>query len=104
MSPSVQAVQSSHALLDFAAKYPADFLQWHKTSNYLCQVSVENGQKLFELIEKAQRLNIKFVPFYEPDLDNSLTSIALEPTDVARKLVNNLPLLLKEVGKTISTS
>ena len=33
--------------------------------------------------------------FYEPDLDNDLTAIAIEPSSRARRLVSSLPLMLK---------
>ena len=33
--------------------------------------------------------------FYEPDLDNDLTAIAIEPSSKARRMVSSLPLMLK---------
>jgi hypothetical protein len=51
------------------------------------------------LRDKFKNSDILYSCFYEPDLDNQLTAIAIEPTDNARKLVSNLPLLLKEYIK-----
>lgn len=95
-SGGYMATQSSHALLDFAAKYPADFLQWHKGSNYLAQLSIENEEELQLLMEKAIAKGIKVVPFYEPDMDNQLTAICLEASDQSRKVTSSLPLMLKQ--------
>jgi len=40
--------------------------------------------------------NIKYSVFKEPDIDNQVTAIALEPSDLTRKLCSNIPLALKE--------
>jgi uncharacterized lipoprotein YddW (UPF0748 family) len=89
-------VQSSHALIDFILKYPADALMWHKDSNYLAQLSVPDEDALYKLLEKARARGIKVVPFFEPDLNNQLTAICLEPTEESRKLTSSLPLMLKD--------
>ena len=38
--------------------------------------------------------------FYEPDLCNELTAIAIEPSSKARRLVSSLPLALKNYVET----
>ena len=83
-------------MIDFVLKYPADSLAWHKQSNYLCQLSVENEEALYKLMDKADIKGIKYVAFREPDLDNQLTAICFEPTVAAKKLTSSLPLMLKE--------
>jgi len=35
--------------------------------------------------------------FFEPDIGNQLTAIALEPSERAGKLTSNLPLALKDL-------
>lgn len=34
--------------------------------------------------------------FYEDDLDGELTAIAIEPSDISKKLLSHLPLALSE--------
>jgi hypothetical protein len=46
---------------------------------------------------KAEARGIKISRFYEPDLQNQLTAICLEPSENARKLTSNLPLMFKEL-------
>jgi len=90
-------VQSSHSLIDFVITYPAESRQWHNDSNHLCQLAAKDEYSLEVISQKAKELGMKVVKFYEPDLDNCLTAIALEPSQQARKLVQKLPLMLKEV-------
>ena len=91
-----QAVQSGHALADFILQHPQIAEHWHKTSNYLVFLSTHDEESLEKLIIKAQNRGIKYTPFYEPDVNNQLTSVAFEPSDETRKLVSNIPLLGKE--------
>ena len=100
LSPGYQATQAMHAAIDFVLKYLAESLAWHKHSNYLCNLSVENEEQLFKLLAKAEQKGIKAMPFYEPDLGGELTAITFEPTIEAKKLTSSLPLMLKE-NKTV---
>lgn len=95
LTSGYQAVQSSHALIDFCFKYPDVATTWHNNSNYLCQVVVKNEDELKKYVLKANKKGIKVVEFYEPDLENQLTAIALEPSNASKKLISNLPLMLK---------
>lgn len=95
----MQAVQSSHALIEFIIKYPGDARQWYTNSNHLCQLSVENEEELKELASKLEQKGLKVVCFYEPDLDNQLTAICIEPSKESKYYVSYLPLMLKKVLK-----
>jgi len=53
------------------------------------------------LVEKINQKGIRVSKFYEPDMMNELTSIALEPSIKARKLVSSLPLLLKNYREEV---
>jgi hypothetical protein len=68
---------------------------WFTESEYLVQVACKNEDELKNYLNKAIERGIKAVPFYEPDIDNQLTAIALEPILASQKLIANLPKMLK---------
>lgn len=96
LSPGYQAVQSSHALLNFIFTHPELSLDWYNNSNYLCQVSCKDEEMLKQYIDKCVLKHIKHVIFREPDYNNEITAIALEPSLNSKKLISNLPLMLKK--------
>jgi len=63
-------------------------------------LSVEDEDSLKLLIYRLQQLNIKYSIFREPDIDNQITAIAIEPSIKTKKIVSNLPLMLKEYNKS----
>jgi len=73
---------------------------WFKDP-YLAQLSVENEDALKHLIYKLEKLDIKYSLFREPDLNNQITAIAVEPSDKTRRLLSSLPLMLKEFKKEV---
>ena len=95
LEPGAQAVQSSHSAIQFIYDHPEIAKQWYNISNYLVLLSVKNQKELLDLVDIFNQRGIHISKFYEPDLGNELTSIAIEPTSRARRLVNSLPLLLK---------
>lgn len=70
--------------------------EWHHVSNFLVILTVEDEDALRNLREDARNRGIKHTAFTEPDLDDEMTAIALEPSPDAEKLVANLPLALRE--------
>lgn len=97
---SQQAVQSAHAAIDFQHQYPTESLEWNQQSNYLVFLTVEDESALKLLEDKCLRLGIKYTTFIEPDLNNELTAICLDPTDEQSvKITSSMPLLgkVKEV-------
>lgn len=64
-------------------------------------LSVESIRDLQFLKEKLSFNNIPHAPFFEPDLDYSLTAICIAGTDEAKKLCKNLPLGLSEYKKGV---
>ncbi|MEO6302386.1 MAG: peptidyl-tRNA hydrolase, partial [Bacteroidia bacterium] len=95
MPNGVQAVQSTHAAINFIMQYPAESRQWFTESNYLCQLSAKDEWQLEEYAVKAENLGLKISRFYEPDLNNQLTAICIEPGEITKKLVRKLPLMFK---------
>jgi len=45
-------------------------------------------------VEKADKLGLKMSLFKEPDINNQLTAICLEPSILTQKLVKNIQLAL----------
>jgi hypothetical protein len=70
-------------------------------SSYLVCLSVKDEQELQTLLDKATERNIRVVEFREPDFNNQLTSICLEPTIETKKLCSSIPLAFKEKSDTI---
>lgn len=89
-------VQAMHSLADFIISHPQETKQWNITSNSLVCLSTKDLTSLEEFCQRLSKKNIKFTPFYEPDIQNQLTSICLEPTIEARKATSSFPLALKE--------
>lgn len=88
-----QAVQASHACVQFQYEHVEIANNWYNNSNYLIFLSTEDENSLKELIEKANSKNIKISIFTEPDINNEITAIALEPCDESRKMTSGLCLM-----------
>lgn len=88
-------MQSMHALRQFTAEHPEIDKLWFEQSNYLGLLSVSDENELSRLIEKANKQGIRFSIFREPDIDNQITAIAIEPGLKSKKLCSNLKLALK---------
>lgn len=97
--PGYQAVQAAHSAIDFQHNHPEIAKQWNSISNYLVFLSVGSELDLYEYLDKFERKGLKFTAFFEPDIDDQLTAITVEPTEKARKLCSKLPLALKEFQK-----
>lgn len=96
LTPAYQAVMCGHALSEFCLQHIDIANSWHKNSNYLAFLSVKDESELLFLIEKAQSRGIAISIFREPDIDNQVTSIAIEPSAESKRLCRNLPCALKE--------
>jgi len=96
MTPGYQGVQSQHALAEFACAYPVIFRQWHRQSNYLCWLSVQDEKALRTFARVALGKHLHVVPFFEPDVDFEMTAFAVEPGVKSARLLKGLPLALSE--------
>jgi hypothetical protein len=54
---------------------------------------------LLKLADKLRDRGVRVSVFYEPDLNNQATSIAVEPSDIARRLTSHLPKSFNESKK-----
>lgn len=96
LEPGYQAVQSMHALRQFTAEHPERDREWFDNSNYLGLLSVTDEPALNVIIEQAVNQNIRLSVFREPDIDNQITAIALEPGPKSKKICSKLKLALKD--------
>jgi hypothetical protein len=87
-------VQAAHAAVQFGFEHPEIHFEWYSNSNYLGFLSVENEAELIDLIDKCNELNIKLSVFREPDIDNQITAICLEPGFKSKKICRNIKLAL----------
>lgn len=92
LSAAQQAVQACHALREFVSHYPDVDKKWHKESNTLVLLSVSDEKALNKLVKKAFRRNISVALFREPDINDSLTAVAIPPDGY--RLCRRLPLAL----------
>jgi peptidyl-tRNA hydrolase len=99
INPGYQAVQSGHALVEFMYEHPEQSTNWYNISKYLVFLTVKNQKELIELSNKLSWRGVLFSEFHEPDLNNELTAIAIEPSSKSCKLVSSMPLLLKGYEK-----
>ena len=90
LSTGQQVAQSLHAAIEFTQEHPQKTRHWHRVSNsIICMAS----QDIEAFHRKCLEKGIIHSCFYEPDMDNRLTAIALEPTAESRKLTSSLPLV-----------
>lgn len=82
-------------MVDFVMKYPEKCNNWHRDSNYMVQLEVQDEEALIKLSVNLKMNDITHVVFREPDLDNAITAIAIEPTGKADKMLKNMKLLFK---------
>lgn len=101
LSPGLQATQAAHAALKFSVQYPDLTRRWEEDSNFLIILSVEDETALLRLVEKAESQGIRCIRFHEPDLDNEMTAIALEPSEASQRLCSSLPLALRDESREL---
>jgi hypothetical protein len=95
LTPGAIVAQSCHAAFSFSKEYPEISNEWQEISNYIGILTARNEVEFSQILEKAASQNIKFSAFKEPDLDNQITAIALEPGSHSKKLCSQLPLALR---------
>ena len=96
LTPGYAATQATHSSLLFAQEFPQIFREWSKDP-YLALLSVKNEQELSTIISKLEKSKIKFSVFREPDIDNHITAICLEPSDASRRATSSLPQMLRDL-------
>lgn len=92
LPPAQQAVQAVHAARQFAAEHPETELKWFETSNHLALLEVSSEEDILRLAALAGNRDIQLSVFREPDLNDSITAIALGPK--AKTICRDIPLAL----------
>lgn len=96
MHPGAQAAQMVHAAYIFQKEYSDIQDVWYNKSNFIALLSCENEKSLKDIIAKAKEKGIKCSAFTEPDFNDAITSIVLEPCEETSKMCSSLPLAFKE--------
>jgi len=91
-------VQSSHAAIEAAKMFDLGNLPDHP---HIVLLAAKNEAKLARVTKYLFQNKVRFVHFYESDLDHQLTAIATEPInefDDKRSLFRKYQLLKHEEG------
>ena len=98
LSNGDQIAQVAHSATTFARESYDSFVKWKDESSYIVVLSVENLKALQLLREKLLINQVEVFDFYEPDLDDKLTAISLNPEqyEISRRIVSNIPLAFQE--------
>jgi hypothetical protein len=90
-----QGAQICHAAIDFVLSNLELTKLWRDKSNHICLLQVNNEDELHGLILKAKDRKVNYTEFREPDMNNSLTAIAFEPSEQAKKVCSGIKLAFK---------
>ena len=96
LAPGAQIAQSLHAFREFIREYPELESNWYNNSNYIAVLSAKDEDELIRFLIRLEKKGIRFSIFREPDFNNEITAIALEPGDKSRRACGSYPLALKQ--------
>jgi len=98
LEPGAQGTQGIHGAIAFVMEHPVVASYWHLKSNNLVFLQVPNEECLQHLAARAEDAGFDHSVFREPDFDDTVTAVVIEPA--GKRLVSNLPLALRaEVAK-----
>ena len=101
LKPGEQLAQSNHASIQFQHEHPIISKDWLQNSNYIVILAAKDEQDLLRILEKTRNAGLQSSVFTEPDLDNQVTAISIEPSLMPQKICSNLPLALKEKKESV---
>jgi peptidyl-tRNA hydrolase len=80
LAPGAQIAQSVHAAFAFAAQHGEAARAWMAASNTVACLVAQDEAELEAIAGAAQGRGLRVAVFREPDLDDALTAVALEPS------------------------
>lgn len=92
LSLQYQLPQCLHAAIQFANDFPEEQSKWFKLSNAVVILAAKSEADLIKFTERLDNNGFKYCKFYEPDINNALTAIAIVPGSNVRKVCSSLPL------------
>lgn len=81
----------------FAIEHPTLTKRW-APDPWLVVLAAEDEAELVSYLNRATRRGLSTSIYREPDLDDQITAIAIEPHPETKRLCSSLPLALKEVA------
>lgn len=78
-------------MAQFFIEYRELAIEWD--NQFIVCLAVRDEDSLWAICNKLDTLNISYSKFFEPDLDNQLTSISFIQTDQTEKITKHLKLL-----------
>lgn len=96
LPPGLQAAQAVHAAIEFTLQWRGIVARWNLESNNVVIISVPDEDALAAIAARAVEEGMVRTIFREPDVGNTITAVALQPGEDARRLCSQLPLALKE--------
>jgi len=89
---------ATHAGIAFASEQQHMVREWEAASNSLVLLAVENEEQLRQFFDYAAGQGLPVTPFYEPDIGDELTAIALFADDDIGAALDTLPLALRDTS------
>jgi len=87
LASGLKIAQACHAMRQFVGEHPVLDKFWHQESNNIVCLQIDN---LPELAKQLEEEGLRISRFHEPDMDDALTAIAVEPNGWRR--LSNLKL------------
>ena len=93
-----QAAQLVHGMAKFASDYPQTFEDWERGSNVVVCLAVSNEEELRSLHARAEAISestetgLAVSAFREPDLNDQLTCVVLDPIEQYEQLCRDMRL------------
>ena len=69
--------------------------EWFKNSRYLACLAARDEADLKNLAARCKEQDLSYSVNREPDFDNAITAIAIEPTPWGRRVTSSFPLALR---------
>lgn len=89
---------ATHAGISHAIKWGDSILDWEEDSNSLVVLTVADEAELLLFRDLLYNDESRFTEFFEPDIGNQLTAVAVFPGEIGLAYLKKLPLCLKDTS------